>query len=304
MVLLCSALAGGCSPLPAARDLLSPTPMVLSSGLRLREVRWAGRRVLVQLPPCYTPGGLLHDFEGGVRMRLRPTTARGKADVQALRLLCASLLAADARGCDGQGCDGQGCGEQGGRGPSNIAPDGDELLVRSRRGSDLRFFESVGVASPPEAATALPGETLSALISVEYAWAAPEAGAAGCAAAGGGSAAAAKCGVYLKLVQVLIHTDRQRFRECLVAPLEALEPRTGRARAPDCGGSGLQEPTRQPQPREPQPGEPQPWEAQPRRAPTRLAMAAVGFTPPSREELVGAIQRLRKRGAGSSAADL
>jgi hypothetical protein len=289
VVLLCSLAAS----LPPPAELLAPA-LRLSSGMRLRELRWCGRRVLVQLPPCYTPGGLLHDFEGGIRMRVCPLTERGRAEVRLLRQQCLALLASgpDDSPRDRGGDGGDGCSAAVVAGVPGVADvpdvpwrcrlaideDGGGLLLRSRRGTDPRFFESVGVPSPPEAATAHPGETLSALLCLEHAWLGP--------------APLNQAGVSLKLVQVLIHTDRQRYRDCLVAPIEGFchGDTTAIVRAPRApplltAGSNL---LRGPAPNAP-PGEP----------PGRTARAGMagtappGYRPPTSGELARALAGLR-----------
>lgn len=145
-----------------------------------------GRPLLVQLPSCYTPGGLLSDFDEGARISLIPLDAAGRRDVSALRAVCDRVA---ERACSG-------------RPPlerrDSVDPDTGEVSASAPRARDVRVFESEDLSA--DDCPVLAGDTVTAIVSPDYFWR---------------SADGKRGGVCVRLVQILLHTDRGRYRECL-----------------------------------------------------------------------------------------
>lgn len=159
----------------------------LSTGTLRRYVSYeGGRPILIQLPVCYTPGGFLHNFDDGGQMSLVPTDARGLAEVDCLIELCGKI---EARFHSGAAGEWDRCVDAVTR----------EVRVRTARVRDVRVFESADMSAddcPVE-----PGDTVTAIVSPDYVWR---------------SASGAKSGLNLRLVQLLLHTDRGNYRGCLI----------------------------------------------------------------------------------------
>eukprot|EP00873_Tetraselmis_striata_P033990 jgi/Tetstr1/454254/TSEL_041173.t1 len=147
----------------------------------------AGRPLLVQLPTCYTPGGMLSDFDDGARISMVPLDNCGRAEVALLRELSdriarqAAATAPDVVLLD-----------------AGIDPATGEVRACAPRARDVRVFESEDLEAHD--CPVLPGDTVTAIVSPDYFWR---------------SADGRRGGVCIRLVQLLLHTDRGRYRALL-----------------------------------------------------------------------------------------
>lgn len=153
-----------------------------------------GRPVLIQLPTCYTPAGLLSDFDEGARLTLIPIDSQGREEMASLLQLCHKIL--EKTHSD--------------NGSSEYTPAATsepkllidnhtgEISVATSRVRDVRVFEAEDLAA--DDCPILPGDTVTAIISPDYYWR---------------SASGQKHGLSIRLVQVLLHTDRGRYKYCL-----------------------------------------------------------------------------------------
>lgn len=157
----------------------------LSTGTLRRYVSYeGGRPILIQLPVCYTPGGFLHNFDDGGHMSLVPTDEKGLAEVDCLFELCCKIEARFQSTGEWDRC---------------IDAVTREVRVRTARVRDVRVFESADMSAddcPVE-----PGDTVTAIVSPDYVWR---------------SVTGTKSGLNLRLVQLLLHTDRGNYRSCLI----------------------------------------------------------------------------------------
>lgn len=156
----------------------------LSTGSTRRYVTCErGRPLLVQLPACYTPGGLLSDFDEGARIDLVPLGGDGRADMALFRDLLDRV-----------------CERGSVKGRPSLDSDTGEIRASTARARDVRVFEAEDLAA--DDCPVLPGDTLTAIVSPDYVWR---------------SASGDRAGLCVRLVQLLIHTDRGRYRHCLPA---------------------------------------------------------------------------------------
>ena len=172
----------------------------LASGTVRRYVTCeGGRPLLVQLPTCYAPAGLLSDFDEGARLALVPVDAPGRGEVLRLLGLCRRIL--------------EGVG---GAPAVQIDEDTGELSAAAARARDVRVFEAEDLAA--DDCPVLPGDTVTAIVSPDYYWR---------------SASGGRHGLSIRLVQVLLHTDRGRYRDWLLAgPAPDPPPRAPRPPPP------------------------------------------------------------------------
>ena len=169
-----------------------------------------GRPLLVQLPTCYTPSGLLSDFDEGARISLVPLDRAGRDDVGALREVCDRIAE--------QACAGRPDLER----KDRIDAETGEVFASTTRARDVRIFESEDLAA--DECPVLPGDTVTAIVSPDYFWR---------------SADGERGGVCVRLVQVLLHTDRGRYRECLA---EGFAPPAALVRRPSPSGPAVSKP--------------------------------------------------------------
>jgi hypothetical protein len=173
----------------------------LRSGTRRRYLTCeGGRPLLVQLPTCYTPGGMLSDFCDGARLSLVPLDDGGRVAVADLRRLCVRV--ADQAVSSGGVSKVQ----------HGVDPETGEVLATASRLRDVRVFESEDLDA--DDCPVLPGDVVTAIVSPDYFWR---------------SADGERGGVCIRLVQILLHTDRGRYRTCLArsaspSPSEPVRP--------------------------------------------------------------------------------
>lgn len=273
-----------CDQLETVRAALEP-PMRLSSGTLLSPVRCpGGDRVILQLPTCYAPAGLLHDFDDGVTLTLRLPETVADARFDSLARLCSDLALAAPATSDSAAATTDKARPAPNTGTTKlklpVSDDSRCVTVRNRRFEDVRFFDVYGAGVDSDRIH--PGELVTALVAVEHAWTAPK-----------------SRGVLLKLLQVIVHTERQRLRTCLIhvpnapdgtprgsgppPPPPPPPPPGGRARANGTVGSGC----RSQRAESPLPIVPRNRQPRPQQNP--------GWTPPSSAELVAALTSLRRR---------
>lgn len=164
----------------------------LSTGTVRRYVTYErGSPVLIQLPTCYTPGGLLHNFDEGAEMTMVPVDPQGAADLGSLVELCQAIRAVARSACAEWVC----------------GADRNEVRACARRIRDVRVFESEDLAA--DECPVHPGDTVTAIVSPDYVWR---------------SANGSRGGLNIRLVQLLLHTDRGTYRRCLVPRSLAAAP--------------------------------------------------------------------------------
>jgi hypothetical protein len=165
----------------------------MASGTVRRYVtRAGGRDLLVQLPTCYTPSGLLSDFDDGGRIDLAPVDSGGEKDVEAFLALCSSLL---PRPPDEEAAPGL---------PSLAAVvpvSGGVVTASAARVRDVRIFEAEDL--PADDCAVLAGDTVTAIVSPEYVWVGKK-----------------RRGLHVRLVQLFLHTDRGRYRSFMFSGCE------------------------------------------------------------------------------------
>jgi hypothetical protein len=142
-----------------------------------------GRDLLVQLPSCYTPSGLLSDFDDGGRIDMMPVDEHGKKQVEAFRELCERLVLSTADE------------KAAATALSTFVPVSVEGAVTAcaSRVRDVRIFEAADL--PADNCAILAGDTVTAIVSPEYVWTGKQ-----------------RRGINVRLVQLFLHTDRGRYR--------------------------------------------------------------------------------------------
>jgi hypothetical protein len=126
--------------------------------------------MIVQLPRCYAPAGMLRDFDGGLRLPVSPLTSSGRKSLSALHRVCRRLLRKGApagvcKGSDDWAAD---------TSVNPVRPGGEAALLKTQRANDCRLFESDGSALDDETGRGvLPGETVIPLVCVEHVWVRP-----------------------------------------------------------------------------------------------------------------------------------
>jgi len=139
-------------------------------------------RLIVQLPRCYAPAGLLRDFDGGLRLPVCPLTTAGRKSLAALHRICRRLLrkGAPAGVSPGPGRAGapeacKGAEDWAAATSVNpVRPGGEAALLKTQRANDCRLFESDGSPLDDETGRGvLPGETVVPLVCVEHVWVRP-----------------------------------------------------------------------------------------------------------------------------------
>lgn len=218
---------------------------ILSSGGTRRYLSCGhGRPLLFQLPVCHTPGGLVHDFAHGASISLVPVDEAGRRAVDGLRSTCSRSALA------------------GGLPDSARIPVGlGKVDATAARTGDVRIFESEH--SPSDGIAIVPGDTVTAIVSVDHLWT---------------SASRRSCGVCLRLVQVLLHTDRARYTSPMFLP--TLPPRS-------------------PPPPPPPPPPPAIRNPPAKKKPSPPAAATRGFRP-SAIDIVNALNSLRRTNKDSA----
>lgn len=182
-----------------AKDAL-PLPRVgeprrLSSGTIRRYVHClSGRDVLIQLPTCFTPTGILHDFDEGARIEMNTTDEPGRKEIMQLEQLCREL-AQSSSDASGKAISV----------PCSVGDTSAAVTASTGRFRDVRIFEASDM--PADECEIRAGDTLTAIVSPEYVW-----------------IGAKRCGVHVRLVQLLLHTDRGKYRAFLFKGAHAPPP--------------------------------------------------------------------------------
>lgn len=162
----------------------------LSTGTVRRYVSYdRGHPILIQLPICFTPGGMVYNFDEGARMSLVPNEPPGIAEVDCLVELCFKIRARFELQRPDSEWEWDSCIEATTR----------EVSVRSARVRDVRVFESEDLSA--DECPVGPGDTVTAIVSPDYVWR---------------SASGTRAGLNLRLVQLLLHTDRGSYTSCLI----------------------------------------------------------------------------------------
>ena len=216
-------------------------PIRLWNGTLLHRVERSGRaRLIVQLPACYAPAGILRDFEGGVRMPVCPLTGDGRDSLARLHGVCRRLLLdAVHGGGGGASLDGASLEDSDWASSSSANPvraSGEAAILRNRRENDCALFAPDGTPLDDDTGLGvLPGETVIPIVCIEHVWVRPA--TASCAVRVGDPHAwpspsprreipdagrdiptrPVAAGITLKLLQVLVVTERGRFRGMMLA---------------------------------------------------------------------------------------
>ncbi|AUF82468.1 hypothetical protein TetV_376 [Tetraselmis virus 1] len=141
-----------------------------------------GRDILIQLPTCYTPSGILHDFDEGAKLDMITVNPEGAKQLSLFLTFCEKICDRIARESDRL------------ISVPGTADDKDgSLHVHAPRLRDVRVFEAEDL--PADECRVMPGDTVTAIVSPEYIWIGSK-----------------RCGLNVRLVQLLLHTDRGRYR--------------------------------------------------------------------------------------------
>lgn len=152
----------------------------LSSGTSRRYITCDGRSLLIQLPVCYTPSGFVSDFDEGGRITLIPTEDQGVKLLDKMAEFCTELAKTHSQ--DGK----------------VVAEEVGQVTASTPRARDVRIFEAEDLSA--DDCVILQGDVLTCIISPEYIW----------------TGTSGRAGVHIRVVQMLLHTDRGRYRNCMI----------------------------------------------------------------------------------------
>lgn len=133
-----------------------------------------GMRLVVQLPRCYAPAGMLRDFDGGLRLPVCPLTSSGRKSLAALHRICRRLLRKGAPAGVATAPSGSSASSADWAAETSVnpvRPGGEAALLKTQRESDCCLFEADGTTLRDGTGRGvLPGETIVPLVCVEHVW--------------------------------------------------------------------------------------------------------------------------------------